>query len=51
VRLPQQPGERLDRGRELEFTFHGAKARGFEGDTVASALYGEGQRIFSRSFK
>jgi sarcosine oxidase subunit alpha len=51
VRLPPQPGERLDRARELEFTFHGAAARGFEGDTVASALFGEGQRIFSRSFK
>jgi sarcosine oxidase subunit alpha len=51
VRLPAQPGERLDRGRELEFTFHGAKVRGFEGDTVASALFGEGQRVFSRSFK
>jgi sarcosine oxidase, subunit alpha len=51
VRLRQQPGERLDRGRELEFTFHGAKARGFEGDSIASALFGEGQRVFSRSFK
>ena len=51
MRLPPQPGERLDRGRELEFTFHGAAARGFEGDTVASALFGEGQRVFSRSFK
>jgi sarcosine oxidase, subunit alpha len=51
VRLPPQPGERLDRGRELEFTFHRARARGFEGDSIASALFGEGQRIFSRSFK
>jgi sarcosine oxidase subunit alpha len=51
VRLPAQPGERLDRGRELEFTFHGATVLGLEGDTVASALFGEGQRVFSRSFK
>ena len=51
MRLPPQPGERLDRTRELEFTFHGTAARGFEGDTVASALFGEGQRVFSRSFK
>ena len=42
MRLPPQPGERLDRGRELEVTFHGAAARGFDGDTVASALFGEG---------
>ena len=51
MRLPQQPGERLDRERQVEFTFHGMTVRGFEGDTVASALFGEGQRIFSRSFK
>jgi sarcosine oxidase, subunit alpha len=51
VRLPPQPGERLDREREVELTFHGATVRGFEGDTIASALFGEGQRVFSRSFK
>ena len=51
MRLPPQSGERLDRERPLEFTFHGAAARGFEGDSVASALFGEGQRVFSRSFK
>jgi sarcosine oxidase subunit alpha len=51
MRLPPQPGERLDRDRELEFTFHGAKACGFAGDSIASALFGEGQRTFSRSFK
>ncbi|HXV34195.1 MAG TPA: 2Fe-2S iron-sulfur cluster-binding protein [Gaiellaceae bacterium] len=51
MRLPPQPGERLDRERPVEFTFHGAAARGFGGDTIASALFGEGQRVFSRSFK
>jgi sarcosine oxidase, subunit alpha len=51
VRLPPQSGERLDRAREIEFSFHRATVRGFAGDTIASALYGEGQRIFSRSFK
>jgi sarcosine oxidase subunit alpha len=51
VRLPPQPGEALDRESEVEFTFQGASVRGFEGDTIASALFGEGQRVFSRSFK
>ena len=51
MRLPQQPGERIDRGRPLRFTFHSARATGFEGDSIASALFGEGQRVFSRSFK
>ena len=51
MRLEPQQGERIDRGHEVSFTFHGASVRGFEGDTLASALYAEGQRIFSRSFK
>src|SRR5688572_32038326 len=51
MRLEPQKDERIDRSREVSFTFHGANVRGFEGDTLASALYAEGQRIFSRSFK
>ncbi|MGH3013916.1 MAG: 2Fe-2S iron-sulfur cluster-binding protein, partial [Gaiellaceae bacterium] len=51
MRLPEQPGERIDRGRPVGFFFHGARVTGFEGDSIASALYGEGQRVFSRSFK
>jgi sarcosine oxidase subunit alpha len=51
VRLPPQPGERIDRGRPVGFFFHRARVTGFEGDSIASALFGEGQRIFSRSFK
>ena len=51
MRLEPQQGERIDRNREVTFTFHGASVRGFEGDTLASALFAEGQRIFSRSFK
>ena len=51
MRLEPQQGERIDRSREVTFTFHGAPVRGFEGDTLASALFAEGQRIFSRSFK
>ena len=51
VRLEPQQGERIDRSREVTFSFHGATVHGFEGDTLASALFAEGQRIFSRSFK
>ncbi len=50
-RLPQQPGERIDRTRPVAFTFDGTPAEGFAGDTIASALYAGGQRVFSRSFK
>ena len=51
TRLPEQPGERIDRARELEFQFDGKPVRAFAGDTIASALFAEGRRTFSRSFK
>jgi sarcosine oxidase subunit alpha len=50
-RLPQQPGERIDRQRVVRFTFDGKPVEAFEGDTVGSALYAAGRRTFSRSFK
>ena len=50
-RLTPQPGERIDRGAPLTFTFDGKAIPGFEGDTIASALFASGRRTFSRSFK
>jgi sarcosine oxidase, subunit alpha len=51
TRLPEQRGERIDRGTELTFTFDGKNVAAFEGDTIGSALFASGQRTFSRSFK
>jgi sarcosine oxidase subunit alpha len=51
TRLPQQPGERLTRSRTVSFTFDGKPVEGYEGDTIASALFASGWRTFSRSFK
>ena len=51
MRLPPQPEERIDRSQELTFTFRGKPVRAYEGDTIGSALFAAGQRIFSRSFK
>ncbi len=51
TRLPVQPGERIDRSRPVRFTFDGKAVQAFAGDTVASALYAGGRRVFSRSFK
>jgi sarcosine oxidase subunit alpha len=51
VRLPPQDGERLDRSAPVEFTFEGTPISGFAGDTIGSALYASGRRVFSRSFK
>ena len=50
-RLPEQPGERIDRATKVAFTFDGKRVEAYEGDTIGSALYAAGQRTFSRSFK
>ena len=50
-RLPQQPGEVVDRTRKVTFTFDGAEISALAGDTIGSALYAAGRRTFSRSFK
>ena len=51
MRLPPQPGERLDRTRPLTFSFEGEPVHAYEGDTIGSALFAGGRRVFSRSFK
>ena len=48
-RLPEGGG--VDRGRTLAFTFDGKPYRGFEGDSIASALLANGVRVVGRSFK
>lgn len=41
----------IDRSTPLTFTFDGRLHNGFQGDVIASALYAEGRRVLSRSFK
>jgi len=50
-RLPPQPGELIDRSTTLSFAFDGKAVSAHAGDTIGSALYADGQRTFSRSFK
>ena len=50
-RLEAQPSEAIDRSSPVVFDFDGDSVAGFEGDTIASALYAQGTRVFSRSFK
>ncbi|MFW5881242.1 MAG: sarcosine oxidase subunit alpha family protein, partial [Roseicyclus sp.] len=42
---------RVDRSRPIRFTFDGERVTGFAGDTVASALLGQGTLLMGRSFK
>ncbi len=51
MRLPAQPGELLDRSETLRFRLGEYGVEGFSGDTIGSALFASGRRVFSRSFK
>ncbi len=51
MRLPPQPHERIDRSRRVTFFFEGTPVEAFVGDTIGSALFAAGRRVFSRSFK
>ncbi len=50
-RLAERRGELIDRGRTVTFSWRGRTVECLAGDTVASALYADGIRVFSRSFK
>src|SRR6056297_1541685 len=44
-------GGQIDRARSINFTFNGKRMTGHPGDTLASALLANGQRLVGRSFK
>ncbi len=44
-------GRLINKARAMEFTFNGKRLRGFEGDTLASALLANDQMLVGRSFK
>ncbi len=44
-------GGLIDRSQTLNFTFNGKQMQGHPGDTLASALLANGQRLVGRSFK
>ncbi len=44
-------GGLVDRAAPLNFTFNGKSMQGYSGDTLASALLANGQRLVGRSFK
>jgi len=50
-RLPAPMGQFINRDKPVTFTFEGYFYHGYEGDTVASALMANGQKVLSRSFK
>ena len=44
-------GSLLNRGKAIEFSFNGKRLKGYEGDTLASALLANDQMLVGRSFK
>src|SRR5882757_7576566 len=50
-RLPQRPGEWIDRSSPLDFEFEAQRFQGYAGDTVTSALCAAGVSVLGRSFK
>lgn len=51
MRLPEPKGLYLDRSKSICFSFNGKNYQGFSGDTIASALAANNERLLSRSFK
>ncbi len=47
----QKGGRLIDRSAALEFSFNGKRLRGYQGDTLASALLANDQMLVGRSFK
>ena len=50
-RLTRLPTLRVAPEKSLTFTYRGRKHQGLSGDTLATALFANGVRIFSRSLK
>ena len=44
-------GRLIDRSKPLNFRFNGKNFKGYQGDTLASALLANGQTLVGRSFK
>ena len=44
-------GRLINKSKVLDFTFNGKNLRGYEGDTLASALLANDQMLVGRSFK
>ncbi|MFV2052203.1 sarcosine oxidase subunit alpha family protein [Aliiroseovarius sp. YM-037] len=47
----EQHGRLVNRMKPVEFTFNGKRLKGYEGDTLASALLANDQMLVGRSFK
>ena len=50
-RINRLPSLKIDPGQSIPFTYKGKKYYGVKGDTIATALFANGVRVYSRSLK
>ena len=50
-RLRVRSNEIVNRSRTINFSYNDRNVEAYDGDTIASALYANGRRVFSRSLK
>ncbi|MBC7081784.1 MAG: FAD-dependent oxidoreductase [Thermoplasmatales archaeon] len=51
MRIEEHPILKFKREKEIYFYYNGKKLKAYEGETIASALYANGVKVFSRSKK
>ena len=51
MRIKEHPILKFEKGKEIKFYFNGIEMKGYEGDTIASALLANGVKVFSHSTK
>ncbi len=50
-RIAKKRGEWINRDKPLTFEYEGQQFKGYEGDTISSALWANGIKVLGRSFK
>ena len=51
MRIKEHPILKFEKGKEIKFYFNGIEMKGYENDTIASALLANGVKVFSHSTK
>ena len=50
MRINEHPILEFKRGKKLKFFFEGTEMYGYEGETIAAALYANGIKVFRESY-
>lgn len=50
MRIENHPILKFERGRKIWFEFEGKRVKGYESDTIASAMIANGDKVFGHHF-